>query len=75
MTKETALTKQIKQFRVSTELPWVIVSGVDTLIEQAVAQFEIFTGRRAPRATILQAVRAEMQTNRQYMMDWGGYRA
>jgi shikimate 5-dehydrogenase/shikimate kinase/3-dehydroquinate dehydratase len=72
-TRETALTKQIKQFRLSTELPWVIVSGVETLIEQAVAQFEIFTGRRAPRAVMLQAVRAEMQTNRQYMMDWGGY--
>lgn len=74
MTRETALTKQIKQFRISTQHPWVIVSGVDTLIEQAVAQFEIFTARRAPRAAILQAVRAEMQTNRQYMMDWGGYR-
>ncbi|ETN45651.1 uncharacterized protein HMPREF1541_09483 [Cyphellophora europaea CBS 101466] len=74
MTKETALTKQIAQFRASTGSPWVIVSGVDTLIEQAVAQFEIFTARRAPRAAMMQAVRAEMQTNRQYMMDWGSYR-
>ena len=73
MTQQTALTKQIRAFRASTGLPWVIVSGVDTLIEQAVAQFQIFTGRAAPRARMLEAVRAAMSSTRQYMMDWGGY--
>lgn len=74
MTKQTALTKQIMQYRSSTSLPWVIVSGVDTLIEQAVAQFEIMVGRRAPRLAMTEAVKAAMSRNRQYMMDWGSYR-
>jgi shikimate 5-dehydrogenase/shikimate kinase/3-dehydroquinate dehydratase len=73
MIKQTALTEQIRRFRSETGRPWITVSGVDTLIEQAVAQFEIFTGRIAPRRVMLQAVKSAMETNRHYMMDWGGY--
>jgi shikimate 5-dehydrogenase len=73
MIKQTALTEQIRRFRSETGRPWVTVSGVDTLIEQAVAQFEIFTGRIAPRRVMLEAVKSAMETNRHYMMDWGGY--
>ena len=75
MTRETALIKQIVQFRTNTETPWIIVSGVETLIEQAVAQFEIMVGRRAPRAAMTEAVKSAMSSKRQYMMDFGSYKS
>jgi 3-dehydroquinate dehydratase type I len=45
----TPLLKQIGRLRNSTGVPWVIVDGLEALPEQAIAQFELMTGRKAPR--------------------------
>ena len=45
----TPLVKQVKRFRKETGAPWVVVDGLETLPEQAIAQFELMTGRKAPR--------------------------
>lgn len=45
----TPFIKQIKQLQISTGRTWVVVDGLEVLHEQAVAQFELMTGRKAPR--------------------------
>ena len=73
MTRETSLIRQMKQFRDRTGLPWVLVDGIETLIEQAVAQFQIMTGKAAPRKGMTTAIRAELRANRQYVADGDEY--
>ena len=73
MTKETALIRQMKQFRDRTGLPWVTVDGIETLIEQAIAQFQIMVGRPAPRKVMTAAIQAELRANRQYVADGEEY--
>jgi 3-dehydroquinate dehydratase type I len=57
----TPLLKQIGRLRNSTGVPWVIVDGLEALPEQAIAQFELMTGRKAPRGVmrkeVLQSIR------------------
>jgi 3-dehydroquinate dehydratase type I len=57
----TPLLKQIGRLRNSTGVPWVIVDGLEALPEQAIAQFELMTGRKAPagvmRKEVLQSIR------------------
>jgi 3-dehydroquinate dehydratase type I len=45
----TPLVKQIRSVRKATGVPWVVVDGIEILPEQAIAQFELMTGRKAPR--------------------------
>lgn len=45
----TLLLKQIRRIREETKQPWVIVDGLEALPEQAIAQFELMTGRKAPK--------------------------
>jgi shikimate 5-dehydrogenase/shikimate kinase/3-dehydroquinate dehydratase len=73
MTKETALIRQMKNFRDRTGLPWVTVDGIETLIEQAIAQFQIMTGRKAPRTVMTTAIRAELKVDHQYVADGEEY--
>ena len=69
MTKETPLIKQMKQFRETTERPWVLVDGIETLIEQAIGQFESMTGRKAPKRCMADAVYATIRKNTSYLVD------
>ena len=56
VSKDTPLVQQIRQWREETGKPWVLVDGFETLPEQAIAQFELMTGRRAPRRCIREAI-------------------
>ncbi|TVY82370.1 Quinate repressor protein [Lachnellula suecica] len=46
---DTPLLKQIRLVREETKQAWVIVDGLEVLPEQAIAQFELMTGRKAPK--------------------------
>lgn len=43
------LTPLISQMKALADQGWILYDGFDVLPEQAYAQFEVFTGRRAPR--------------------------
>ncbi|KAF4635974.1 hypothetical protein G7Y89_g2102 [Cudoniella acicularis] len=47
---DTPLLKQIRRVREETKPAWVIVDGLEVLPEQAIAQFELMTGRKAPKS-------------------------
>lgn len=69
MTNETPLIKQMKEYRKMTSTPWVLVDGIETLIEQAVTQFETMTGRKAPKRCMADAVNNSLRENVSYMID------
>ncbi|OAP58183.1 hypothetical protein AYL99_07273 [Fonsecaea erecta] len=69
MTKETPLIRQIKLFRELTQRPWVVVDGIEALIEQAVGQFESMTGRKAPKRCMVEAAHASIRKNASYVVD------
>ncbi|ETI27830.1 hypothetical protein G647_00279 [Cladophialophora carrionii CBS 160.54] len=69
MTKETPLIKQMKQYRETTRRPWVLVDGIEALIEQAVGQFESMTGRKAPKGCMAEAAHACIRKNTSYLVD------
>ncbi|KIY00336.1 uncharacterized protein Z520_04021 [Fonsecaea multimorphosa CBS 102226] len=69
MTKETPLIRQIKRFRESTKRPWVLVDGIEALIEQAIGQFESMTGRKAPKRCMADAAHASIRKNASYLVD------
>lgn len=39
----------MRRIRSETGQPWVLVDGLEILAEQGIAQFELLTGRKAPR--------------------------
>ncbi|KAI1623728.1 repressor protein [Exophiala viscosa] len=69
MTKETPLVRQMKTFRETTKRPWVLIDGIETLIEQAIAQFETMTGRKAPKRAMAEAVHGALKENTSYLVD------
>jgi len=54
---DTPLLRQIRKIRQETNQAWVIVDGLEVLPEQAIAQFELMTGRKAPKRQMRLTVR------------------
>ncbi|EEP76576.1 conserved hypothetical protein [Uncinocarpus reesii 1704] len=45
----THFLKRMRRYRSATGRPWVLVDGLEIVAEQGITQFELLTGRRAPR--------------------------
>lgn len=43
----------MRRFRNDTGRSWVLCDGLENVIEQAIAQFELMTGRKAPRRLMM----------------------
>lgn len=61
----TPLLQQIRHLRQATGQAWVTVDGFEFIPEQGIAQFELMTGRKAPR----NRMRAEVLQNYQVVVD------
>lgn len=54
----------MKQMMQRSSRGWIVVEGLNVLVEQAIAQFEILTGRPAPVHVMKRAVREQYEATR-----------
>ncbi len=53
---DTPLVRQLRHYREETNMPWVLVDGLEVVAEQGFAQWELMTGRKAPRRLMMTEV-------------------
>lgn len=61
--RDTPLLQQIRRLRQQTGVAWVTVDFLEVLPEQGIAQFELMTGRKAPREVMRAAVLQNYQAD------------
>ncbi|KAL3426794.1 quinate pathway repressor protein [Phlyctema vagabunda] len=57
----TPLLQQVRRLRAETGQAWVPVDGLEMVPEQGIAQFELMTGRKAPRGQMRAAIKRRYQ--------------
>lgn len=53
---DTPLVRQLRRYREETNSPWVLIDGLEVVAEQGFAQWELMTGRKAPRRLMMTEV-------------------
>uniref|UniRef100_A0A093VF37 Quinate repressor protein n=1 Tax=Talaromyces marneffei PM1 TaxID=1077442 RepID=A0A093VF37_TALMA len=53
---DTPLVRQLRRYREETDTPWVLIDGLEIVAEQGFAQWELMTGRKAPRRLMMTEV-------------------
>jgi len=61
MAYKPLVTRLMNQMHSRVTAGWVVVDGLDVLVEQGISQFEILTGRPAPVHVMRRAIRQQYE--------------